>query len=187
MIAGRTLPAVHVPSVDTALVDVDAILAGAWRTDSRLHGEEHWRCVAATGLRLVALAGEGDAHVAVAFGLVHDTRRVNDHRDPGHGLRAAAYARELQATGLLALDDDRLELLCHACALHADGLVSDDPTVGACWDADRLHLPRVGIDPVHALLSTTVARVPDRLEEAAVLRDSPPPWAVLLALIAEDG
>ena len=39
----------------------------------------------------------------------------------------------------------------------ANGLVSEDPTVGACWDADRLDLPRVGIQPDPALFSTARA------------------------------
>ena len=47
--------------------------------------------------------------------------------------------------------------------------MTSDPTVGACWDADRLDLPRVWITPDPALLSTARAheglpehrRVPD--------------------------
>ena len=65
-------------------------------------------------------------------------------RDPGHGPRAAVFARELHRDGDLLLDDGRLELLCLALELHADGQVSAHPTVGTCWDADRLHLGRSG-------------------------------------------
>ncbi|MBB6018173.1 hypothetical protein HNQ04_003450 [Deinococcus radiopugnans ATCC 19172] len=32
-----------------------------------------------------------------------------------------------------------------ACKHHASGQTTDEPTLGACWDADRLDLPRVGI------------------------------------------
>jgi hypothetical protein len=35
--------------------------------------------------------------------------------------------------------------------------VSADGTIGTCWDADRLDLPRVGIWPSAALLSTDAA------------------------------
>jgi uncharacterized protein len=38
-------------------------------------------------------------------------------------------------------------LLFEACRLHTDGLTSSEPTVQACWDADRLDLGRVGITP----------------------------------------
>ena len=33
---------------------VDTALAGAWKRDSHLHGEGHWRCVASSGLWLAA-------------------------------------------------------------------------------------------------------------------------------------
>ena len=100
------------------------------------------------------------------FALLHDTMRENEHRDPGHGPRAAAFALELYESGLLGISGTQLEQLTYACAEHADGLVSSDPTVAACWDADRLDLPRVGIMPRPDLFSTELARtveVPTRL------------------------
>jgi uncharacterized protein len=51
-----------------------------------------------------------------------------------------------------------LLVLCEACTYHADGQVSDDPTIGVCWDADRLDLPRVGIGIDRKYLSTAAAR-----------------------------
>ena len=56
------------------------------------------------------------------------------------------------------LEQNRLDLLAAACDDHADGVVSAEPTIGACWDADRLDLPRVGIRPDPMLLSTDAAR-----------------------------
>ena len=76
----------------------------------------------------------------------------NEDFDPEHGPRAASLIRELEAEGALPLTSDRVDLLATAVALHADGQVSADPTIGVCWDADRLHLPRVGIDPDPSLL-----------------------------------
>lgn len=166
--------------IDAGLVE--AILAGAWRRDSVLHGETHWRCVAATGLALADGAPGSDRGLVLLFGLLHDTRRENEHFDPGHGSRAASYARELVATGALQLAPRRVELLCEAIELHSDGLVSEDPTVAVCWDADRLHLPRVEIDPNPDLFSTALAREPVRLSAAARLRGAPPEWAELLRL-----
>ncbi|HXG77523.1 MAG TPA: hypothetical protein VNJ53_13235 [Gaiellaceae bacterium] len=162
---------------------VEAVLAGAWRRDSVLHGDEHWRCVAASGLALANHDPAADRLVVFSFGLLHDTRRENEHFDPDHGPRAAAYARELVAAGVLMLAVPQLELLCHAIELHSDGLVSDDPTIAACWDADRLHLPRVGIDPRQDLFSTSLARGREPLARAELLRASPPTWAALLRLL----
>jgi uncharacterized protein len=161
---------------------VEVALAGAWMRESALHGEAHWRCVAASGLALAGRVPGSDPALVFLFGLLHDTRRENEAYDPGHGARAAVYARELAATGSLALRDERLELLCHALELHSDGQVSDDPTVGVCWDADRLHLPRVGIDPDPALFSTGLAAGPEPLDAAARLREQPPAWSLLSAI-----
>lgn len=103
--------------------------------------------------------------------------RENDGRDPEHGPRAAALARELAADGLLPVE---LDTLVEACELHADGLVTDDPVVGACWDADRLDLWRVGqiVDP--SLLSTTEARRPERIGGARALAREAFSWEALL-------
>jgi uncharacterized protein len=49
-------------------------------------------------------------------------------------------------------------LLYEACRLHTDGLLEGDPTLQACWDADRLDLGRVGIQPRLDLLCTDAAR-----------------------------
>lgn len=160
---------------------LDRVLAEAWRRDSQLHGEAHWLAVATTGLDLAAETG-ADAQIVFTFGLLHDTRRQNDSWDPEHGARAAAFARELHDDGDLLLDVIRLELLCLALDLHADGQVSAHPTVGTCWDADRLHLGRLGphfhLDP--ALLSTAAARTADAQAAAVARREIPLSWERLL-------
>lgn len=164
--------------IDCALVD--AVLAEAWRRGSHVHGEEHWRCVTATGLELAGDLPGSDPELVFLFGLLHDTRRENDRVDPDHGPRAAAFARRLHERDRLQLGEARLGVLCHAIELHADGHVSNDPTVGACWDADRLHLPRVRIDPDPERFSTSLARGRGRLAAAASLRAAPPTWAELV-------
>jgi uncharacterized protein len=164
----------------TDLALVETVVARAWSRHSVVHGEAHWRCVTASGLALAAETG-ADTDVVFLFGLLHDTRRENDAYDPEHGPRGAAFARELQGEGVIALDPPRLELLCTAIEHHTRGETSDEPTVGTCWDADRLHLPRCGIDVDTRLLSTADARSDGRIGAAAVLRDAPPSWAELLA------
>ena len=162
---------------------IAVVLAGAWRRESELHGEAHWRCVAATGLTLADVVPGCDRELVLLFGLLHDTRRQNDHIDPGHGPRAAAFTRELGSAGVLTLEATRLELLCEAIDQHTRGLVSDDATTGTCWDADRLHLPRVWIDPDPDRFSTLPARQPETLESAATTRIDPPTWEALLSLV----
>jgi HD superfamily phosphodiesterase len=59
---------------------LEAIFSCAWRRDSPLHGETHWRAVAATGQELVEAGSGGDPDVVRWFGLLHDTRRENEGR-----------------------------------------------------------------------------------------------------------
>jgi uncharacterized protein len=162
---------------------VDAALPRSWRRESALHGEIHWRCVVASGLELSSADVGVDRVVVFCFGLLHDTRRVNEAVDPEHGRRAAQFAEELHADGALQLDEPRFAALLEALRLHSDGQVSSDPTIGTCWDADRLHLPRVSIVPNPALFSTRAAHGRARLSAAETLRSNGPPvWDALVAL-----
>ena len=156
------------------------MLQRAWRIDSHLHGEEHWHAVTATGLDLAVDEPGADPELLFLFGLLHDTRRQSDGRDREHGPRAAAFAVELHAAGVFALEAGRLELLRFALERHAFGEVSDDPRIGACWDADRLHLPRVGFRVDPALLSTRAARQPEAVTAAASRRSERIVWAALI-------
>jgi uncharacterized protein len=121
-----------------------------------IHGPTHWARVEQIGLRLSEKTG-ADRLVVRLFSLFHDCRRESDGEDGDHGLRGAEQARRLRGT-LFELDDEPLELLCLACAGHTRGRTSTDPTIGTCWDADRLDLPRVSIIPEPCLLSTSAAR-----------------------------
>jgi uncharacterized protein len=142
---------------------------------SHIHGELHWRTVGANGLWLAEPLDGADTHVIFLFALLHDSMRENDSVDPQHGPRAAAFALELHAEGLLGTTPAQLETLRYACFEHTNGLVSDDPTIGACWDADRLDLPRVHIQPDPARFSTARAHEgPPQLPEV-------PDWERLYA------
>ena len=122
-----------------------------------LHGPDHWERVEAHGRRLPQATDGADETVVRMFALLHDVERQNESTDPAHGRRAAALVRWAQGD-LFTITDVQLDLLAYACELHADGLTSDDPTVGCCWDADRLDLPRVGIRPEREFMSTSLGR-----------------------------
>ncbi|MBB6099907.1 uncharacterized protein HNR42_003367 [Deinobacterium chartae] len=135
--------------------------------EASIHGPDHWDRVRLIGERLAVRSG-ADLEVVRLFSVFHDCLRQTDSWDPGHGSRGARRARELNGE-LFALSEARLRLLTYACDHHTDGEISDDPTIGTCWDADRLELPRVGIVPDPRLLSTEAARDPDTIR-----------WAILL-------
>ena len=75
--------------------------------------------------------------------LMSESGRSTHRAIPLHGPRGAALARELHG-GAFTLDEGRMGLLKFACEEHTNGGVSSDPTIGVCWDADRLNLWRVG-------------------------------------------
>jgi uncharacterized protein len=121
-----------------------------------IHGTTHWRRVEANGL-LIASASGADVTVVRLFALFHDCRRENEFTDPDHGKRGAELAKSLHDVEF-DLDEPRLSLLMEACSGHTDLVHHPDPTIGTCWDADRLDLPRVGIVPNPAYLNTAKAK-----------------------------
>jgi hypothetical protein len=81
------------------------------------------------------------------FAIFHDAMREHDGEDPDHGLGGANLAAELRAAGRLDLSDTQATILAQACELHTSGATNADPTIGTCWDADRLDLIRPGVRP----------------------------------------
>ena len=115
-----------------------------------LHGARHWRRVDRFG-RLLALYTEADVEVVRRFALFHDSQRYNDEKDVGHGQRAADRARQFCGD---ELTHEQMHLLYLACAGHESGITSSDPTIGTCWDADRLDIDRLDKLPWLSLIST---------------------------------
>lgn len=163
---------------------VDACSSGAALVESDTHGERHWRAVARVGAELVAVDPEPDSDVLFLFALLHDARRELETRDPEHGPRAAVLAADLRERGLFQLDDDRFARLDEACRLHDTGAVSDDPTIGACYDADRINLTRLGFTIDHALLSRPVSRDDAFIDRCRPFAANPGTWAQLAHRLA---
>lgn len=129
-----------------------------------IHGAGHWARVRANGLRLAPLTG-ANPRIVSYFAFLHDVCRKDDYRDPWHGYRASEFARTLEKH--LALDHHELEELLTACALHSEGYTGGySPSILTCWDADRLDLGRVFIQPDPRYLCTDAARDPDMLDWA---------------------
>ncbi len=120
------------------------------------HGPSHWRRVEQTGLLLATRTG-ADPVVVRLFALFHDSRRINEGTDDCHGARGAVYARSLKGS-FFNLDDASFAILEEACIWHTDREFSDHPTIGTCWDADRLDLGRVGAIPDPRLMSTSFGK-----------------------------
>lgn len=122
------------------------------------HGARHWFAVLANGYRLAREVPGVDLVVVTWFALLHDCKREHDLDDPLHGERASAYAGDLADAGDLRIALDRVQLLRAAIRGHVGRSVTSHPTLGVCWDADRLELPRVGIDVDPFRMSTAPGR-----------------------------
>ena len=125
--------------------------------EGSIHGPVYWRRVLRNGLLLATRTG-ADPLVVRLFAVFHDSRRVNDMTDPDHGVRGAKYAAELRTQAMFNATDEQFALVQEACNGHTDGLHHHDPTVGTCWDADRLDLGRCGFVPDAHFMSTGFAR-----------------------------
>ncbi len=122
--------------------------------EESIHGPAHWRLVERNGLFLAEHTG-ADIEVVRLFAVLHDSCRKNDGEDTAHGKRASEYAATLRGE-LFELPDAAYGLLQEACHHHTGARLSPDPTIGTCWDADRLDLGRVGIEPSVDYMSTEI-------------------------------
>ncbi len=130
-----------------------------------IHGISHFERVRENGLKVAQSTG-ATPNIVELFAYLHDSKRLNDSRDPGHGARAAAFVRELNGL-FLFLSPYELDLLAYACEYHADGKTEGDIAVQTCWDADRLDLWRASIWPQEEYLCTEVARTPEMIQWAS--------------------
>ncbi len=146
-----------------------------------MHGLAHWWRVRHNGL-LVAGSMGASRRVVTLFAIFHDSHRNDDGADRQHGPRAAAWLARVRdgrdgcacATTLAtlrALTDAEFNSLYTACDLHTGTRHHDDPTVAACFVADRLDLSRVGFRPDPRRMPAPAALVDDAFIEAAMERE----------------
>jgi uncharacterized protein len=121
-----------------------------------IHGPGHWTRVERNGLYIAEKTG-ADKIVVSLFAVFHDCMRKNDFWDSGHGLRGAEFAQSIRHE-LDFLTETQFKTLIYACRWHTDKTHTTDPTVGACWDADRLDLRRIGRRPKAKFLNTQPAK-----------------------------
>ena len=119
------------------------------------HGVYHWFRVWQNGIRLSRQAGVNQPVVEL-FSIFHDSQRLTEDTDHGHGSRGADLA--LQFRKYIDLSDDGFELLLEACRLHTTAKSHHTITVQVCFDSDRLDIGRAGIKPVPELLCSPLPK-----------------------------
>ena len=125
--------------------------------DYSIHGISHWDRVARNADALST--SDVDSLVVRAFAYIHDVERVNENDDWQHGPRAALLVDEICSSVLGFLNDLEIEQLKEACRLHTLRHKTEDATVNACFDADRLDLGRLGITPNPNKMATVQGRI----------------------------
>ena len=120
------------------------------------HGMAHWQRVADFGCRIAANE-DVKARILLLFAFFHDCQRLSEFDDPDHGPRAASYVTTF-STQELGLDEQDKYRLIIACRHHTYECETDDLTIMACWDSDRLDLGRLDIIPDPERLYTNTAR-----------------------------
>jgi uncharacterized protein len=166
--------------------DWDQLLAearnGALLAHEKMHGEPHWRGVAWAGLKIREVFPSIRGDLLTAFAVLHDCRRETDDRDPEHGDRAARVAVRSGTLKRLVGAEGR-ELVAEACRLHERGQTRPEtPTIGACWDADRVNLVRLGfrLDTRYfTVLSGEDGTLDALAGEARLIVSDPPGWDAL--------
>lgn len=120
------------------------------------NGISHWERVECNGLLLAT--PDCDVTVIRLFAYLHDSCRVDDSYDKEHGPRAAKMIESLRETLLKDLSYEQFRLLQEACRLHTNTHSTGNPTIDACFDADRLDLGRVDIIPRPEKMATKKER-----------------------------
>ena len=138
------------------------------------HGIDHWDRVFVNGQLLITR--KVNPLVVGLFAYLHDYCRLDDGDDLQHGPRAAAFIDTIRDTLLVDVSDKEIWLLKEACRLHTVTGKTGDPTIDACFDADRLDLGRVGIIPDPAKLATKKGKEIARLRLERDCYDTEHEW-----------
>ena len=112
---------------------------------SDIHGIEHWDNVYKNALKLKD--NDINLNILYAFAYLHDSARFNDGIDLYHGARAVENVKKLSKTILSNLSHEEIFELSYACCYHTTEHKTNNKTINACFDADRLDLIRVDIIP----------------------------------------
>ncbi|MCK5100222.1 MAG: hypothetical protein KAR45_19080, partial [Desulfobacteraceae bacterium] len=134
-----------------------------------IHAESHWKRVAFFGEYIAKKEGL-NARLIKLFAYFHDSKRHNDSFDPEHGPRAAEYIKTFKLTEL-GINEKERDQLIFACQYHTYEKKTDDRDILACWDSDRLDLPRAGIaiDPDRLFTETAKNIVLDKFKNINII------------------
>ena len=142
--------------------------------DSKIHGVDHWARVCRFGEYLadrINLPPQYSECVTV-FAWTHDLARYDDDGGREHAIAGAKYLDKVIPTVFPLLSGSQISIIRTAIYYHSHGYAADEgqyagwfddlegkkgtilDTMACCWDADRLDLLRIGIEPDPYRMST---------------------------------
>lgn len=124
-------------------------------TNDWIHGFTHSKKVEKNAIYIATHTPNTDITIVRLFSIFHDIKRQNDYSDYLHGARAALFLSQ-QNHNLFSISEKQLIILNYAVSLHSENLTSKNPTIGTCWDADRLDLKRFDKTLDLSLFSTKI-------------------------------
>ncbi len=113
--------------------------------DNGVHGIDHWTRVLINGIQLSERNKNINKNIIIAFAFFHDIKRTVEDKEPEHGYNGGRYL--LKYKYKINLTKEELNTCYEACVDHTNVKNHTDINIGACWDADRLDLYRVGVMP----------------------------------------
>lgn len=129
-------------------------LALSHAIESEIHGIDHWQRVERNGLLLAKESG-ANTRIVQAFAYLHDCMRLSDGEDYSHGQRAANMVRGYKESIFRDFSKEEFDDLIYALANHTRVEKTVKRDIDTCFDADRLDLTRVGIQPDPERMATS--------------------------------
>lgn len=117
--------------------------------NSDVHGVNHWSRVYYYG-HLLSKNHSIDLEIIAYFSIFHDSKRICEHEDPEHGYNGAEFFKKLES--IIHLKPENKEIIYEACSKHNYQEQTNIKEIGVCFDADRLDLWRVDIQPYNRYL-----------------------------------
>jgi uncharacterized protein len=124
----------------------------------RQHDTGHFYRTALLAGHIAASTPGADFAGAVLGGALHDIGRRCDDDDPDHGVRGAEIVARHELLDPWLDQILNPNIVIFAIQYHPEGRVTDNPTAGAVWDADRIELRRTGVLPDLTRFSTLAGK-----------------------------
>lgn len=133
--------------------------------NSVIHGISHWSRVFYYGATLSKIHNI-DLEIIAYFSIFHDSKRMLEDDEPEHGPSAAEFFKKLDS--IIFIKPENKEIIYEACRTHNLVDSTDIKEIGVCYDADRLDLWRVSLEPSDKYLHFDISKQNETKDSARI-------------------